>query len=154
MMKKCAIMLFASLAFLVAKAQHIHFSGIPLAGKIIDFTEEMRKKGFNLQKKMVDEDYYIFRGKYNGTTSYMRVNYTPKSNTVYSVIVTPQRIDMNMYLDSLIANWGAEYTASNVGYQWKANGGVVIFVTPEGKDPILIINDLEGSSLYKKEKEQ
>lgn len=153
MIKKSTIILFASLAFLVAKAQHINFSGIPLAGKIIDFTEEMRKKGFNLQKKMVDEDYYIFKGKYNGTTSYMRVNYTPKSSTVYSVIVTPQRIDMNIYLDSLIANWGEDYATNNIGYQWKKNGGVVIFVTPERKDPILIINDLEGSLLYKKEKE-
>lgn len=136
----------------VLRAQHIPFDGIPVTGAVTDFTEQMREHGFKLQKKVGDEHYYIYKGTYNGHSSYVRADYTPKSKTVYKVQVTPQHVSTVDYVDSLKVKYGPDCASSAKGWQWSFAEGGVYFVTPEGKDPVLIIMDAEGTRIFKEER--
>ncbi len=134
-----------------ATETHIVFAGVEVKGKVDDFTDRMRDQGFKLQKKVGDERYYIYKGTYNGHSSYVRADYTPKSRTVYKVQVTPKHVSAVDYLDSLTVKYGKDYVSDQRGYQWSFGNGGVFFVTPEGKDPILLIMDARGAQLYKEE---
>lgn len=153
-MKKGLLFGMALLAALAGKAQHITFDGVPVTGSVADFTEQMRVHGFKLQKKVTDDKYYIYKGTYNGHSSYVRADYTPKTKTVYKVQVTPQHVSTVDYVDSLAVKYGKEYASDERGYQWSSAEGGVFFVTPEGKDPILIIMDAKGAQVLKEEKAQ
>lgn len=141
----------ALLAAMAVRAQHIQFDGMQVTGSVLDFTEQMRVNGFKLQKKVADDRYYIYKGTYNGHSSYVRADYTPKSRTVYKVQVTPQHVSTVDYLDSLKVKYGTECTSDERGYRWSFADGGVFFVTPEGKDPVLIVMDAQGMRLYKEE---
>lgn len=151
-MKRKLFLGMALLATLAGQAQHIVFDGLQVTGSVADFTEQMRVHGFKLQKKVTDDKYYIYKGTYNGHSSYVRADYTPKTKTVYKVQVTPQHVSTVDYIDSLTVKYGKEYVSDERGYQWTSAEGGVFFVTPEGKDPILIIMDAQGAQVFKEER--
>ena len=137
----------------MTRAQHIEFKNIPLNGEILDFTEKMREGGLKLQKKMTDDFYYIYKGTFVGNSAYVRVDYTPKSHTVYRIQVTPKHVDIPTYVDSLTTHYGKDYVQNPKGYQWSCEHGGVYFFTPEGKDPTLVIMDAVGIQKLKEERE-
>lgn len=88
---------------------------------------------------------------YAGHSSYFQVSYSSKSNTVYQVRVTPKHVNTLVYRDSLAAIYGLEYETTDQGYRWVREDGMVMLAVPEDKDPVLIILDLDGARLSKKE---
>ncbi len=152
-MKKSLLLLCALMACLGVRAQHIEFDGVPVTGAVLDFTDRMREAGFKLQKKMVDDNYYVYKGTFCGYSSYVRADYTPKSHTVYRIQVTPKHIDINSYRDSLALRYGAEYESTERGYQWTLEHGAVFYVTPDEADPWVILMDGAGVQCLREEKE-
>ena len=132
-------------------AQHIDFCGVELTGPVRNITEKMRKAGFKLKEKRTDDYFYIFEGKYCGQNTYLNVNYTPKSKTVYQVRVTPRHINEEAFVDSLIAKYGSEYESTGEGYCWSNEQGGIFYIKKNNYDPFVVIIDAEGMELRKKE---
>ncbi|MCM1107470.1 MAG: hypothetical protein NC388_00275 [Clostridium sp.] len=153
-MKNKLLFAMGLIAFASAvRAQHVEFSGMPLTGDIISFSRALVDRGYRLQKRVASEYYYIFKGMYAGHSSYFQVNYTPSSNTVYQVRVTPTHVNTLVYRDSVASIYGSEYETTSQGYRWMTDEGMIMLAVPEEKDPILLIMDLKGARLNKKERE-
>lgn len=146
-----SLVVFISVMVSAVCAQHIMFSGLPLTGNITEFSRLLRDRGFQLQKRMPGDNYYIYKGMYAGHSSYFQVSYSSKSNTVYQVRVTPKHVNTLVYRDSLASIYGLEYETTDQGYRWVREDGMVMLAVPEDKDPVLIILDLDGARLSKKE---
>ncbi len=131
-------------------ATHLEFMGIPIEGNITDFTQTMRPK-YKLQKKVSDENYYIYRGPFMGHEVYLKTEYTRKSRTVFRVTVTPKNIDQTALADSMIANYGTPYEIQG-GYRWNSPEGDILLLLPQGYDPIVMYIDTQGLSALKEEK--
>lgn len=137
----------------LACAQHMTFSGLLLTEHIDAFSRTLRDQGFQLQKRMASDNYYIYKGVCFGHTSYFQVSYTPDSHTVYQVRVTPRHVNTLVYRDSVASVYGMDYETSAQGYRWMKEEGMVMLAVPEDKDPVLIIMDLEGARINKRERE-
>ncbi len=129
---------------------HLNFMNIPIQGDITDFTESMRPR-YKLQKKVGDENYYIYRGPFYGHEVYMKAEYTRKSRTVYRVTVTPKHIDQNALLDSLVVHHGAPQE-TKTGYGWSTPEGIIMLQLPQGYDPIVMYIDRKGAAVFQEEK--
>lgn len=130
------------------QAQHLKFFDVPIEGDINHFTDNMKPK-YKL-KKRISGEYNIYYGSVCGHNFYMQANYTRKSNTVYMVKVQTQHIEPLIFLDSLQNHFGeAEETAN--GYRWIKPEGMIMYLLPEGYDPILQFIDAEGLKAYKEE---
>ena len=68
-----------------------------------------------------------------------------------SFSVTPKNVDQTALLDSLVAHYGEPLEIEN-GYRWNREGGVVLFYTPQGYDPVIFYIDEEASEVFRKEK--
>ncbi len=143
--------LLVLLACPTIRAQHMDFCGVELTGSIRDVSNQMRKAGFKLKEKRPDDNFYIFEGKYCGQQTFLNVNYTPKTKTVYQVRVTPRHINEEALVDSLIAKYGAEYESTGEGYCWTNESGGIFYIKKEHYDPFVVIIDAEGMALRKQE---
>ena len=130
---------------------HILFEGIEVKGDIYEFSQVLQKRGFTLKKRLGDEQQFIFQGPVCGHSSYVQVSYSKHSRTVYRVMVQPKHVSQNDYLDSLQVRYGEIYDETERGYQWMLPTGAVMFFTPEGYDPTLVIMDAEGVAAFKEE---
>ncbi len=129
---------------------HLCFMDISIQGNITDFTEAMRPR-YKLQKKVGDENYYIYRGPFYGHEVYMKAEYTRKSRTVYRVTVTPKHIDQNALLDSLVVHHGTPQE-TRAGYGWSTAEGIIMLQMPQGYDPIVMYIDRKGAAVFQEEK--
>lgn len=150
-MKRIVLYLIVLLCCPHVWAQHMDFCGVELTGTIRNVSDKMRKAGFKLKEKRTDDCFYIFEGKYCGQTTFFNVNYTPKTNTVYQVRVTPRHINEEAFLDSLIAKYGSEYESTGEGYCWSKENGGIFYIKKDHYDPFVVIIDAEGMELRKKE---
>ncbi len=147
-----ALMLLSSTAMAQEDTTQVHlnFMNIPIRGNITDFTESMRPR-YKMKKKVVDEQYYIYRGPYYGHEVYLKAEYTSESRTVFRVTVTPQHIDQNALLDSLVVHHGMPQEIKG-GYGWSTPQGIIMLQLPQGYDPIVMYIDRKGAALFQKEK--
>jgi len=134
-----------------AYTEHILFEGIEVKGDIYEFSDVMQKHGFKLAKRVGNENMFIFKGTVCGQSCYIQASYTKHSRTVYRVLAQPKHVDLNVYLDSLRARYGETLDETDRGYQWQLPNGGVMFVTPEGYDPTLVVMDALGVVAYKEE---
>ena len=137
-----------------AFTEHILFEGIEVKGDIYDFSAVMQKRGFTLAKRVGNESMYIFKGTVCGQPCYLQASYTKHTRTVYRILVQPKHVDLNVYLDSLRARYGETYDETERGYQWQLPNGGVMFITPEGYDPTLVVMDALGVAAYKEENDR
>ncbi len=151
-MRRIFTYLIALMATTAVWAQHLDFCGVEIAGPVRNITEPMRKAGFKLQEKRTDQYFYIFEGKYCGQMTYLNVNYTPKSKTVYQVRVTPRAVNETALRDSLIAKYGDEYEETADGMTWANEKGGIFYIKKEGYDPYIILLDTEGATKMMSEK--
>ena len=133
---------------------HILFEGIEVKGDIYEFSDILQKRGFALKKRLGNELQFIFQGSVCGHNSYVQVSYTKHSRTVYRVLVQPKHISQNDYLDSLRVRYGEESDITERGYQWMLPTGAVMFFTPDGYDPTLVVMDATGVAAFKEENER
>lgn len=134
--------------------EHIIFEGIEVKGDIYEFAATMQKRGFQLSKRVGNENMYIFKGTVCGQSCYVQASYTKHTRTVYRLMVQPKHVDINVYLDSLQARYGQYTDETERGYQWMLPGGAVMFITPEGYDPTLVVMDAIGVAAYKDENDR
>ncbi len=135
----------------VATTEHILFEGLEVKGDIYDFSAAIQKRGFTLSKRLGNENAYIFKGTVCGQSCYVQASYTKHSRTVYRLMVQPKHVDLNSYLDSLRVRYGQVFDETERGYQWMLPNGAVMFFTPEGYDPTLVVMDAIGVAAYKEE---
>ena len=133
---------------------HILFEGVEVKGDIYDFSDALQKRGFVLKKRIGNEQQFIFQGSVCGHSSYVQVSYTKHSRTVYRVMVQPKHISQNDYLDSLQVRYGEVFDETERGYQWMLPTGAVMFFTPDGYDPTLVVMDATGVAAFKEENER
>ncbi len=133
---------------------HILFEGVEVKGDIYEFSEALQKRGFTLKKRFGNEQQFIFQGAVCGHSSYVQVSYTKHTRTVFRVLVQPKHISQTDYLDSLQVRYGEVFDTTERGYQWMLPAGAVMFFTPDGYDPTLVIMDAEGVAAYKDENER
>ncbi len=129
---------------------HLNFMGTSIEGNITDFTAALRPK-YKLQKKVGDENYYIYKGPFMGHEMYLKAEYTRKSRTVYRVTVTPKNIDQGALLDSMTVHYGTPEPTQS-GYGWSVDGGIIMMHTPQGYDPIVMYIDRQGALTLKEER--
>ncbi len=133
---------------------HITFEGVEVKGDIYEFSDILQKRGFVLKKRLGNEQQFIFQGAVCGHNSYVQVSYTKHSRTVYRIMVQPKHVSPNDYLDSLQVRYGNIFDETERGYQWMLPTGAVMFFTPDGYDPTLVIMDAEGVATFKDENER
>ncbi|MCR4994617.1 MAG: hypothetical protein K6A32_04440 [Bacteroidales bacterium] len=133
---------------------HILFEGIEVKGDIYEFSEVMQKNGYKLKKRLGNEQQFIFQGPVCGHNSYIQASYTKHTRTVFRVLVQPKHVSQNDYLDSLKVRYGEVFDETERGYQWMTPAGAVMFFTPDGYDPTLVIMDGEGVAAYKEEEDR
>lgn len=134
--------------------EHILFEGIEVKGDIYEFSNAMQKNGFTLSKRLGNENSYIFKGTVCGQSCYVQASYTKHTRTVYRLMVQPKHVDLNIYLDSLQARYGEVFDETERGYQWMLPNGAVMFITPDGYDPTLVVMDAIGVATFKDENDQ
>ena len=137
-----------------AATEHILFEGIEVKGDIYEFAAVMQKNRFTLSKRLGNEYAYIFKGTVCGQSCYVQASYSKHSRTVYRIMVQPKNVDLNAYLDSLRVRYGEPYDETERGYEWMLTNGAVMFFTPEGYDPTLVIMDAIGVAAFKEENER
>lgn len=135
-------------------AAHILFEGVEVKGDISDFTKVLQRRSFTLKKRLGNELKYLFQGTVCGHSCYLEVSYTKRSRTVYRVLVQPKHVSENDYLDSLKVRYGNDFEETERGYQWMLPTGAVMFFTPVGYDPTLVVMDGVGVAAYKDEENQ
>ncbi|MBQ6432836.1 MAG: hypothetical protein IJJ94_02640 [Bacteroidaceae bacterium] len=140
-----------SVAAQATSTEHILFEGIEVKGDIYEFAAVMQKRGFTLSKRLGNEKAYIFKGTVCGQSCYVQASYTKHTRTVYRLMVQPKHVDLNSYLDSLNVRYGQVFDETERGYQWMLPNGAVMFITPEGYDPTLVVMDAIGVAAYKDE---
>ena len=134
--------------------EHILFEGVEVKGDIYEFSAAMQKRGFTLARRVGNENMFIFKGPVCGQTCYVQASYTRHTRTVYRLLAQPKHVDLNVYLDSLQTRYGPTYDETDRGYQWRLPNGGVLFVTPEGYDPTLVVMDALGVVAYKDENDR
>ncbi len=134
--------------------EHILFEGLEVKGDIYEFSAAIQKRGFTLSKRLGNENAYIFKGTVCGQSCYVQASYTKHTRTVYRIMAQPKHVDLNSYLDSLRVRYGEVYDETERGYQWMLPGGAVMFFTPEGYDPTLVVMDAIGVAAYKEENDR
>lgn len=137
-----------------AQTEHILFEGVEVKGDIYEFSATMQKRGFTLARRVGNESMFIFKGPVCGQTCYVQASYTKHSRTVYRLLAQPKHVDLNVYLDSLRARYGQTFNETDRGYQWQLSNGGVLFVTPDGYDPTLVVMDAIGVAAYKEENDR
>ncbi len=138
----------------ITKPTHILFEGLEVKGDIYEFSEVLQKHGFVLKKRLGNESQFIFQGTVCGHSSYVQVSYTKHTRTVYRIMVQPKHVSQNDYLDSLQVRYGEVFDETERGYQWMLPTGAVMFFTPDGYDPTLVVMDAEGVAAFKDENER
>lgn len=151
-MKRTIIYLIVLMAATSVWAQHMDFCGVELSGHVRDITEKMRKAGFKLKEKRTDQNFYIFEGMFCGHTTFLNVNFTPKTKTVYQVRVTPRAVNEVVLVDSLVARYGSEFAETEEGLSWATEQGGIFYIKRDNYDPFIIIMDAAGVEQLKEEK--
>ena len=151
-MKHFFLMILVGMFALPMHAQHLDFMGFPMGSSIADFTVQIRQR-YPMQRKVGGDQYYIYMGPIFGHNTYFKAEYTKKTKTVYKITVTPKNVDQTALLDSLVAHYGEPLEIEN-GYRWNREGGVVLFYTPQGYDPVLFYIDEEGTAVFRSENEK
>lgn len=131
---------------------HILFEGVEVKGDIYDFAKALEDRGFQLKTRKGDSNYYIFKGSVCGNNCYFKVMYSKKTHTVASIVVEPKSVNINYFVDSLSVRYGACSGFDGEKYVWNLPNGGVMFRTPEGYDPILVVMDAEGAVRNKEER--
>lgn len=134
-------------------SEHILFEGIEVKGDIYDFFKELERHGFKLIKRMADTGQYAMRGTIAGNTCDFLISYSHSSKTVYRIMARPKRVNISAYLDSLKVRYGEPYDYEDETYKWMLPNGMVMFKTPEGYDPTLLILDALGVKAYREEED-
>ena len=151
-MKRLFTYLIALMCTTAVWAQHLDFCGVELAGPVRNITEKMRKAGFKLREKRIDQYFYIFQGPFCGQTTYINVHFTPKTKTVYQVRVTPRAINEVVLTDSLKARYGDEFEDTGEGMAWTKPNGAIFYIKKDNYDPFVVFIDGEGMEKMKEEK--
>lgn len=129
---------------------HLDFMGVPIGGSIDEFNDRIQPR-FRLKKRVAGENQYIYEGPMFGYNTYIQVNFTRKSRTVYRVLVTPKGINQMAWEDSLHVRYG-EPENTRQGQLWQRPEGMILYYTPEGYDSALIYLDALGNNAFKEEK--
>lgn len=133
-----------------AEPKHLDFLGISIEGDIDDFNSRMQPR-FKLKKRVGGENQYIYEGSMFGYNTYLQVNFTRKTRTVYRILVTPKNINTMAWQDSLYAHYG-EPVETQQGPLWQKPEGMILYYTPQGYDTALIYLDALGNEAFKEEK--
>lgn len=131
--------------------KHIMFEGLELKGDIYDFAEALQHRGYKLEKRMGNQQYFLFKGMVAGRSCYFQVSYTKKSRTVWRIVAQISHSENVSFVDSVSTRYGEVFDSNERGYQWMQPTGSVMFMTPQQGDPSLIIVDAEGYLTYKEE---
>ena len=88
-MKKIIAIIFCLLvSTTMAFAQHIvDFKGINLDNSLVDFVEQMQKKGFTFKENDTEDHFLIMQGVVYGKMREVNIGYTPKTYRVWVVSV-------------------------------------------------------------------
>ncbi|MBO4906800.1 MAG: hypothetical protein J5486_07190 [Bacteroidaceae bacterium] len=131
--------------------QHMLFEGLEMKGDIYDFADSLRHRGYSLEKRMGNQQYFLFKGLVAGRSCYFQVSYTKKSRTVWRIVAQVSHAEIVSFVDSVSVRYGEVFDNNERGYQWMSPAGSAMFMTPEQGDPSLIIVDADGYLRYKDE---
>ena len=84
-------MAFVSYGQSIEVEKHLNFMGIEIDGRLENFIEKLECKDFTLQTKLKTEA--VFVGKFTGKSAKLFIYSTPKTRTVYRVIVAFDNFD-------------------------------------------------------------
>lgn len=132
-------------------AQHMLFEGLEMKGDIYEFSDSLRHRGYKLEKRMGNQQYFLFHGMIAGRSCYFQVSYTKKTRTVWRIIAQVSHAETVSFVDSVSVRYGEVYDSNERGYQWMQPSGSAMFMIPEQGDPSLIIVDADGYLLYREE---
>lgn len=94
-MKKIILLVTMLTFLLVAHAQevdsianyHMEFKGVPIDGTLSSFIQKLQSKGFKKLQDDIDDDIKIMEGNFAGEQSTLYILASPKSKTVWKVLV-------------------------------------------------------------------
>ncbi len=141
MRKYCLLLLFTLLS-IVSYAQHMTFMGIPINGNIDTFTAKLKGKGLKISKmnSSIGAGLRAFCGKYyGGYREPILVAYSPKSKTVFSVMVV---FDGEFYYEDLKGNLSKKYIISSDGEDgaiYETDFGKVALIRPTDEGNVMLI---------------
>lgn len=130
---------------------HILFEGVEVKGDIYSFYKILEKRKCKLTSRLRDANQYAMRGFVAGNECDFLISYTRNTRTVYRIMVRPKHVSVPAYLDSLKVRYGEPYDFEDETYKWMLPTGMVMFKTPDGYDPTLVIIDAIGFKAYKEE---
>ena len=87
-MKKIITLLLLAVTMSAFAEDHMKFMGIPINGQLTTFCQALEKKNFRLDKMYANSARY--EGLFTGEVAYVIVETTPKTHTVYDVLVAYQ----------------------------------------------------------------
>ena len=136
-------------ADLASEQPHILFEGLEVKGDIYEFTKVLQHNGFKLVSRDNNLREYIFKGAVCGLSQKFKVSFTKRTKTVFRIMLQPQNVPLDTYIQELCTRYGAEYDTNSRGLQWTLPTGAVMLATPNGYDPTLVIMDAQGVERYK-----
>lgn len=134
-----------------AQPQHILFEGIEVKGDIYEFSKVLQHNGYKMISRDNNIREYVFKGTVCGISQKFKVSFSKKSKTVYRIMLQPQNVPLDEYVEKLCERYGNEYDTISRGLQWTLPTGAVMLATPEGYDPTLVIMDAAGVERFKDE---
>lgn len=134
-----------------AQPQHILFEGIEVKGDIYEFSKVLQHNGYKMISRDNNIREYVFKGTVCGISQKFKVSFSKKSKTVYRIMLQPQNVPLDEYVEKLCERYGNEYDTISRRLQWMLPTGAVMLATPDGYDPTLVIMDALGVEKYKDE---
>lgn len=84
----CALFVLFFANFVFAQTEeHLTFKGIPINGSLTTFVQKMKTAGFSFVEYVSDNTIAVFSGKFAGDDAKIYVASSPKTKTVFKVVV-------------------------------------------------------------------